>query len=59
MGSIQFGGLSFIAGHTHGVIDVETDVDAGPQEPGDQRDVVVGVRRGRPVVHQRVGFAAR
>ena len=28
----------------------------GPQEPGDQRDVVVGVRRGRAVVHQRVGL---
>ena len=31
-------------------------VDAGAQEAGDQRDVVVGVRRGRAVVHQGVGL---
>ena len=31
-------------------------VDAGPQEPGDQCDIVVGVRGGGTVVHQRVGF---
>ena len=32
------------------------DVDPRAQEPGDQGDVVVGVRGGGPVVHQRVGF---
>ena len=55
-GSIHISGFCFMPGHTHGVIAVEHDVDAGAQERGHDADVLVGVLRRRAVVDQRIGL---
>ncbi len=56
IGWIQFGGLRCIVGHTHGVIAVEHTSIPARRNRVIKRDVGVGVRSGRAVMHQRVGL---